>query len=82
MGDVGCNTLLMPEGMLVVAKGVTSRLVVYHQGSLPSALAAVNPFGDTESAMVVLTKPLSLTDTPDWVEQLVLGGVPRSSRPK
>ena len=72
MGDIGCNPGLMPNGMPIVGKGAPSQLVIYHQGSLPGALAAVLLLPDTESAIVVLTNTLSLNDTPDWVAQLVL----------
>ena len=58
--------------MLVVGKGVASRLVLYHQGSLPGALATINLLPDTESAIVILTNSLTLNDTPDWVGQLIL----------
>ena len=72
MGDIGCNPALMPNGMPIVGKGAPPQLVIYHQGSLPGALAAVLLLPDTESAIVVLTNTLSLNDTPDWVAQLVL----------
>ena len=72
MGDIGCNPPLMPGGMRVVGKGGPSRLIMYHQGSFPGALAAVNLIPDTESAIIVLTNSLGLNDTPDWVGQLVL----------
>ena len=72
MGGVGCNPPLMPKGMPTVGKGGPSHLVIYHQESLPGALAAVNLVPDTESAIVVLTNSLALNDTADWVGQLVL----------
>ncbi|KAL9611298.1 MAG: hypothetical protein Q9167_004062 [Letrouitia subvulpina] len=72
MGDIGCNPSLMPNGMPIVGKGAPSQLVIYHQGSLPGALATVLLLPDTESAIVVLTNTLGLNDTPDWVAQLVL----------
>lgn len=72
LGDLGCNPALMPNGMPIVGKGAPPQLVIYHQGSLPGALAAVLLLPDTESAIVVLTNTLSLNDTPDWVAQLVL----------
>jgi Beta-lactamase len=72
MGDIGCNPPLMPHGMPVVGKGAPSQLVIYHQGSLPGALAAVILIPDTKSAIVILTNSLSLNDTPDWVGQLIL----------
>ena len=52
-------------------KGGPSHLVIYHQGSLPGALTAVNLVPDTES-VIVLTRSLSLNDTADRVSQLVL----------
>jgi len=72
LGDIGCNPGLMPHGMPIVGKGAPSQLVIYHQGSLPGALAAVLLLPDNETAIVVLTNTLALNDTPDWVAQLVL----------
>ena len=72
MGAVGCNPLLMPHGMPVVGKGALSTLVCYHQGNPPGALAAMSIVPETQSAIVVLSNSLTLNDTPDWVEQLVL----------
>lgn len=71
MGDIGCNPGLMPYGMPIVGKGAPSQLVIYHQGSLPGALAAVLLLSDNESAILVLSNRLALNDTPDWVAQLV-----------
>ena len=65
MGNIGCNPPLMPDGMPVVGKGGPSRLIIYQQGSLPGALAAVKLIPDTESAIVVLTNSLGLNDTAD-----------------
>lgn len=72
MGAVGCNPPLMPGGMPVVGKGVPSQLVLYHQGSLPGALAAVILIPKSESAIFILTNSLTLNDTPDWVGQMIL----------
>lgn len=72
MGAVGLNPKWMPNGMPTVGKGIASRLVVYHQGSLPGALAAVNLLPESQSAIVVLTNTLALNDCADWVGQLVL----------
>lgn len=72
MGAVGCNPPLMPQGMPIVGKGAPSRLVVYHQGSLPGALSSVMLIPETRSSIVVMTNSLSLNDCPDWVGQLVL----------
>ena len=72
MGAVGLNPKLLPDGMPIVGKGVPSRLVIYHQGSNPGALAAVNLLPETQSAIVVMTNTLALNDCADWVGQLVL----------
>ena len=71
MGAVGLNPKLIPDRMPVVGKGA-SRLVIYHQGSLPGALSAVNLLPETQSAIVVMTNTLALNDCADWVGQLVL----------
>ncbi|KAB8349879.1 hypothetical protein FH972_023892 [Carpinus fangiana] len=71
MGQVGCNAPLLPQ-MPIVGKGGPSKLVVYHQGSFPGALASVNLVPDDETAIVILSNTLTLNDTPDWVGQLVL----------
>ena len=72
MGAVGLNPKLVPNGMPFVGKGGPSRLVVYHQGSLPGALASVILLPETQSAIVVMTNTLALNDCADWVGQLVL----------
>ena len=71
MGAVGLNPKLIPNCMPIVGKGA-SRLVLYHQGSLPGALTAVNLLPETQSAIVVMTNTLALNDCADWVGQLVL----------
>jgi hypothetical protein len=65
MGAMGCNPSLMPDGMPIVGKGVPSRLVIYHQGSLPGALSAVALMPETETAIVVMSNSLALNDSPD-----------------
>lgn len=72
MGAVGLNPKLIPYGMPIVGKGIPSRLVIYHQGSLPGALAAAILLPETQSAIVVMTNTLALNDCADWVGQLVL----------
>ncbi|KAI1178439.1 putative D-aminoacylase [Nemania sp. FL0916] len=72
MGQIGINPDLMLDGMPVVGKGVTPRLVIFHQGSGPGALACAILLPDTDSAIVILSNALSLNDVPDWVGQLVL----------
>ena len=72
MGKIGCNPALMPQGMPIVGKGGSFKLVLYHQGSFPGALAAVVLVPGIEAAVVVLTNSLALNDTADWIAQLVL----------
>ena len=66
------NPKLIPGGMPIVGKGAPSRLVMYHQESLPGAIAAVNLLLETQSAILVMTNTLALNDCADWVGQLVL----------
>ena len=72
IGAIGVNPGLVPNGMPIVGKGSPSQIVLYHQGSLPGALAVVVLLPETLSAIVVLTNTLSLNDIPDWVSQLIL----------
>jgi hypothetical protein len=44
----------MPDGMPVVGKGVTSQLVLHHQGSLPDALTAIILTPETKTVIFVL----------------------------
>ncbi|KAH8658544.1 beta-lactamase/transpeptidase-like protein [Ilyonectria robusta] len=83
LGHIGLNGRLMPGGMPVVGRGVPSQLVLYHQGTLPGALAVVLLVPETESVILVMSNCLSLTDVPDWVSQMVLEvvlGVPALER--
>lgn len=73
----------MPDGMPVIGKGVPSRLIPFHQGSLPGALAIVMLLPDSNNAIIVLSNSVALTDVPAWVGQLVLEellDVPESER--
>ena len=72
LGAVGCNPSLMPDGTPIMGKDAPSRLVLYHQGSLPGALSATFLVPESETVVVVMTNSLSLCDTPDWVGQLML----------
>ncbi|KAK4155882.1 hypothetical protein C8A00DRAFT_31326, partial [Chaetomidium leptoderma] len=58
--------------MPIVGKGVPSQLVLFHQGSLPGALALVVLLPDTDTVILVLSNSLALNDVADWVGQLVL----------
>lgn len=65
MGQIGINPDLMPHGMPIVGKGVPSRLVIFHQGSLPGALSLTMLLPDTKSAIVITSNALALNDVPD-----------------
>lgn len=68
MGVTGLNPNLVDK-MPIVGRGSPSRLCIYHQGSLPGALTAVNLFPETDSAIVVLSNALALKDCADWIGQ-------------
>lgn len=72
MGQIGINPHLMPERMPVVGKGVPSRLVIFHKGSMPGTLALNMLVPDTESAIFITPNALFFNDVPDWVGQLLL----------
>lgn len=83
LGHIGINSRLIPHDMPVVGKGAASQLVLYHQGTLPGALAVVMLLPDSESVILVMSNCLSLTDVPDWVSQMILEeliGVPPCDR--
>ncbi|KAF2144342.1 uncharacterized protein K452DRAFT_306921 [Aplosporella prunicola CBS 121167] len=73
MGAIGLNPdLLSPKPVPDIAKNHPSQLVLYHQGSMPGNLAAVNLVPKTSGAIVVLTNSLALNDTADWIGQMLL----------
>ncbi|KAK2589740.1 hypothetical protein QQS21_012579 [Conoideocrella luteorostrata] len=72
MGQIGINPRLLPNGMPIIAEGVPGELVIFHQGSLPGALALVMLLPDKDAAIVVLTNSLALNDVADWIGQLIL----------
>lgn len=72
LGAVGCNPPLLPDGMPIVGKNTPSKLVLYHQGSLPGALSATLLVPESETVIVVMSNSLALYDAPDWVGQLIL----------
>lgn len=78
MGVIGLNGAWLKgpssasDGMPIVAKSAASQLVVYHQGSNPGVLAAVNLLPESQTAIVVLSNTLALNDCADWIGQLVL----------
>ncbi|KAF5634805.1 hypothetical protein F25303_8721 [Fusarium sp. NRRL 25303] len=72
LGHIGLNGRLMPKGMPIIGKIGEDELILYHQGTLPGALAVVVLIPRTESVVLVMGNSLSLTDVPDWVSQMVL----------
>ncbi|KAK8122854.1 hypothetical protein PG984_011524 [Apiospora sp. TS-2023a] len=73
MGQIGLNSGLLPRGgMPVIGNGIPSELVLFHQGSVPGLLSFAALVPGTNSAIVVLSNSLALTDVADWVGQLVL----------
>lgn len=83
LGHLGLNGRLMPDKMPIVGNGAPSQLVLYHQGTLPGALAVVLLLPESESVILVLSNCLSLTDVPDWISQMILEeilAVPASER--
>ncbi|XMA14379.1 hypothetical protein WAI453_007170 [Rhynchosporium graminicola] len=72
MGQIGINPDLLPEGMPIVGKEVSSQLLIFHQGSLPGALSIVILLPESQSAIFVTTNSLALNDVPDWIGQLFL----------
>lgn len=72
MGYIGFNPDLIPGGMPTVAQGIPSRLVFYHQGSLPGALSMIVMIPSLKLAAVVATNSLSLNDCPDLIMQTLL----------
>ncbi|CAK7210015.1 hypothetical protein SBRCBS47491_000627 [Sporothrix bragantina] len=84
LGQIGLNGRLLPDSMPTAGHGLNSRpLIVYHQGTLPGALACAVLLPETSQVVVVLGNALALTDVPDWVVHLVveeLLGVPQDQR--
>lgn len=84
MGQIGLNPSLLPNGMPAIGNEIPPELVIFHQGSMPGTLSIAILLPKTNSAIVVLTNSLSLTDVADWIGQLVLEevlNVPQSARP-
>ncbi|KAM0321070.1 hypothetical protein ACHAPQ_009723 [Fusarium lateritium] len=71
LSQIGINPVLRPKGMPIVSKG-TSKLVLFHQGSLPGFLAIAALLPEFESAVVVPTNSLALNDKAGWIGQLII----------
>ena len=80
MGVIGLNGPWFPgtpgakDGLPIVGKS-KSELVVYHQGSHPGVLAALNLLPESQSGVVVLTNTLALIDCADFMGQALLEAV-------
>ena len=78
MGVLGLNGVWLdgppgsPKGMPIVGKGGPKKLVVWHQGSHPGVLAALNMVPEDQSAVLVMSNTLALNDCADWVGQMLL----------
>lgn len=72
MGYIGFNPGLMSDEMPTVAKGTPSRLILYHQGSLPGALSSIVMVPSLNISAVIMSNSLALNDCPDWIMQLLL----------
>lgn len=73
MGAIGLNPdLLSPKPAPNITRGHASHLILYHQGSMPGNLAAINLVPSTKGAVIVLSNSLALNDTADWLGQLYL----------
>ncbi len=70
-GLLGVNGYECPE-LPTIAKGIEPQPMVYHQGSVSGALSAIYMLPKTRSAIVVLGNSFDLTDTPDWISQVLL----------
>lgn len=71
LGHIGLNPGLLPQGMPTIGQGA-HQLLLFHQGSLPGALAFVGLLPESETAVVILTNSLALNDVADWVGHVVL----------
>ena len=71
-GLVGVNAYECPGEYPVLAKGVKPQPLIYHQGSVTGSLSAVYLLPETETAVIVLGNSFDLSDTPDWVSQLLI----------
>ncbi|CAK7212203.1 hypothetical protein SCUCBS95973_001365 [Sporothrix curviconia] len=84
LGQIGLNGRLLPGGMPTVGNGLGRRpVIIYHQGTLPGALACALLLPETDQIVVLLSNSLALTDVPDWTVHLVveeLLGVPKEDR--
>jgi CubicO group peptidase (beta-lactamase class C family) len=74
LGYIGPNPNIMTKdkGIPIIGKGAPSALIIYHQGSLPGALALTMLLPETMTSIVILSNSLALNDVPDWFGQMLL----------
>ncbi|EFY96405.1 beta-lactamase and DUF3471 domain protein [Metarhizium robertsii] len=81
LGSFNYNKHLVPA-MPVIGRGLSSRLVVYHGGSMQGFTSAVYLLPETETAVFALQNSSALCDACDWVPQMlvqtILSGSPQS----
>ncbi|KIW70018.1 hypothetical protein PV04_02329 [Phialophora macrospora] len=71
LGDTGINGMFV-ESMPVVDGNSSNPLVLYHLGSMPGFLSCAIIVPELEYVVVVLVNALAISDTADWVGQLLL----------
>ena len=73
LGIIGMNTgFIGPENMPVIGKNSPGVTVLYHHGNLVGAISSAHLIPETETAIVVMSNTMGLSDTTDWIGQLVL----------
>ena len=78
LGRISENVALGPQP--VVGTNASSRLVIYHHGSMCGSTTVVNLLPETRSAVIALQNSLGPVDTADFVAELLverLIGVPK-----
>ncbi|KAL9611293.1 MAG: hypothetical protein Q9167_004057 [Letrouitia subvulpina] len=76
-GLVGVNAYpvhLGTAGMPTIGQGVAQglRRMIYHYGAMIGAQSSVYLLPDTQTAIVVLSNSLGLSESPDWIGQLLV----------
>jgi CubicO group peptidase (beta-lactamase class C family) len=70
LGRISLNPLIGDEP--IVGKGATSKLVIYHHGSMPGSTSCVLMIPETDTIIIVLQNSLAPLDTADFVGQLLV----------
>lgn len=74
LGIMGNNLLIQRslQQLPVIGRGSPSKLCIYHQGSTVGYFSNIALFPETESAVVVLSNSIALTDSPDTISQALV----------